>query len=443
MLPINASRLRVPANDATALLSASNPNGSSGPNGTFSPNGSSDPTGFSALLRQSQADAARKVPAAKAPATSAKDGPRSTPPEPEPAPTATSAPDHAAEARAGAVQTAGSEAAAGGRAAIKAKPRDDTAATQAQPSAPDATASDVTPGDKAAAAAPANPAQDGAAAAPSTPAAAPALVDPSVAQWLAARQGQASTAPAPGDASTQTDAAAPAPVDPKSGGANAASASVGPDPADKAADTASRFATEAQAACLVAAVVEPHAAEARASAPVHASATGAEVTALPPPPVPIATHATAAAVSVAVATPVNAPDFAQTLGVQLSLLAKNGVQHAELHLNPADMGPVSVRIAMDGTQARVDFGADAAATRQAIETGLPELASALRDAGFTLCGGGVSQHAGSRGDGDGDGGGSNGGQAQRGAQSLSDASIARVSAAARRIVTQGGVDLYA
>jgi hypothetical protein len=106
----------------------------------------------------------------------------------------------------------------------------------------------------------------------------------------------------------------------------------------------------------------------------------------------------AAPVDVRFATPVGAPDFAQALGTQVSVLAGNGVQRAELHLNPAEMGPVSVQIVIDGGQARVDFGADLAATRHAIENGLPELASALRDAGLTLTGGGVSQHARGRGD---------------------------------------------
>lgn len=92
-------------------------------------------------------------------------------------------------------------------------------------------------------------------------------------------------------------------------------------------------------------------------------------------------------------TPLNAPEFREALGVQVSLLARDGVQTAELHLNPAEMGPVSIRIVMDGTQARVDFGADVAATRAAIEAGMPELASAMLEAGFTLAGGGVSQHA--------------------------------------------------
>ena len=102
--------------------------------------------------------------------------------------------------------------------------------------------------------------------------------------------------------------------------------------------------------------------------------------------------------TVQVSTPADAPEFREALGVQVSLLARDGVQRAELHLNPAEMGPISVNIVMDGAQARVDFGADSATTRELIESGLPELAAALRDAGFTLAGGGVSRHsAGSQG----------------------------------------------
>jgi len=118
----------------------------------------------------------------------------------------------------------------------------------------------------------------------------------------------------------------------------------------------------------------------------------------------------AAAVSVALPTPATSPEFREALGVQVSVLARDGVQQAQLHLNPADMGPISVQIALDGTRAQVDFGADSLATRQIIESGLPELAAALRDAGFTLSGGGVSQHARDRardgGDGSGDAAGS-------------------------------------
>ena len=138
-------------------------------------------------------------------------------------------------------------------------------------------------------------------------------------------------------------------------------------------------------------------------------------------------------------TPLDAPDFGTAFGVQISVLAKDGVQQAELHLNPAETGPVSIRIALDGNEARIDFGADLAATRAAIELSLPELAAALRDAGLTLTGGGVSQHA--------------GGRAPSGDEDRSSSPRAGVRAIAAdgatatlpgaRRVAAGGIDLYA
>lgn len=154
---------------------------------------------------------------------------------------------------------------------------------------------------------------------------------------------------------------------------------------------------------------------------------------------PAAKAAEAAAPTVVnVPTPATAAEFPKELGVQISVLAKDGVQQAELHLNPAEMGPISVQIALDGTQAQVNFGADSAATRQIIEGGLPELAAALRDAGFTLSGGGVHQQAQGRREGGGSSGGDGSG---RGGSSGGE-----VDASARRTtarVSAGGVDLYA
>jgi flagellar hook-length control protein FliK len=93
------------------------------------------------------------------------------------------------------------------------------------------------------------------------------------------------------------------------------------------------------------------------------------------------------------AAPVDAAEFAPALGAQVAVLARDGVQRAELNLHPADMGPVSIDISIVGTTAHVDFGADVAATRAAIESGLADLAAALHEAGFTLAGGGVSARA--------------------------------------------------
>ena len=139
--------------------------------------------------------------------------------------------------------------------------------------------------------------------------------------------------------------------------------------------------------------------------------------------------------------PVDSPEFAAAFGLQVSTFARDGIQHAELHLNPTDMGPVSIQITLDGSQARVDFGADAAATRHAIEAGLPELASALRDAGFTLAGGGVAQHSRSNG-----GNGDDADPKDSAARRAAAAPVARLDAAAQRVarrISAGGVDLYA
>lgn len=81
--------------------------------------------------------------------------------------------------------------------------------------------------------------------------------------------------------------------------------------------------------------------------------------------------------------------FASELAAQLTTYVRRGVQHARLHLNPADLGPVDVRIQLDGDAARVVLTADQAPTRQWLEQALPSLAGSLREAGLTLVGGGV------------------------------------------------------
>ena len=173
--------------------------------------------------------------------------------------------------------------------------------------------------------------------------------------------------------------------------------------ADASHDSAVRVASDASFAGTLAEAGAPLASPAAASAhdrPVDALSASLAAGSAARPAEPITARQDATAFGLA--TPVDAPDFAAALGVQVSVLVHDGVQQAELHLNPAETGPVSIHISLDGTAARVDFGADVAATRAAIERGLPELASALRDAGFTLAGGGVSQHAGSRSGGDDD-----------------------------------------
>jgi flagellar hook-length control protein FliK len=82
-------------------------------------------------------------------------------------------------------------------------------------------------------------------------------------------------------------------------------------------------------------------------------------------------------------------DFSSQLGTQLTTFVREGVQHARLHLHPAELGPVTVRIQIDGQAAQVHMAAEHALTRQALEQSMPMLAGSLREAGLTLSGGGV------------------------------------------------------
>jgi len=138
---------------------------------------------------------------------------------------------------------------------------------------------------------------------------------------------------------------------------------------------------------------------------------------------------------------IDGPDFGAALGAQVSLWVHDGVHEARLQLHPAELGPVTVHIALDGQAAQVDFSAAVAATRESIEQSLPALAAALRESGFTLTGGGVCGHAGQGGAGDGR---RERGHAGHGNRSRSDAGADTGHAAsAPRRWTRSLLDVYA
>ncbi len=435
MLTINPTALRIAAHDTAP----------SGPNGA-------DPAGFASLLRQTQTQAAQQPavavppPAEAAPAPAASNSAQPAPvahdeasaePQSPQSPHEPQEPDPAGHARA--LLRSRLRAADGTGTAPHGPKTDPSTSDTAKAGTTDPAATDKRTD-----------------AAPASPASADPALDPGVMHWLANLQqaaaagGDAGTAKGGPGARTDPDAPQAALGDDPAGRARGHAA--GPSAADLKADADLKDAAAAQArsqgadpstAGLFAQALAEQRPIEKAPAPSTGSSGGAKdiaaLNATTLAPTPGAAAEVAATTPVVLSTPVTAPDFAQELGLRLSVLARDGVQHAEIHLNPADMGPVSVQIVMDGTQAHVAFGADAAATRQAIEAGLPDLASALHDAGFTLAGGGVSQHAGGRGDGT----GSDPGSAAGRRRSVGEDTVKRVGAAARRIVTAGGVDLFA
>jgi flagellar hook-length control protein FliK len=139
-------------------------------------------------------------------------------------------------------------------------------------------------------------------------------------------------------------------------------------------------------------VARGHAADALPLAPVGAAgvaSTGpASATVMP-----ARSDTLAAGISAHVSSAIDSAAFAPALATQVRWLVQGGVQQAQLTLNPAEMGPVTVQIVVDGREARIAFGADLAATRSAIESSLPMLAAALDDSGLKLTGGGVHDGA--------------------------------------------------
>lgn len=98
--------------------------------------------------------------------------------------------------------------------------------------------------------------------------------------------------------------------------------------------------------------------------------------------------------SATLSAPLNSPDFSQALSDQVSMWVNtartDGPMTAELHLNPAEMGPINIKISLDGQSAQVDFAAAAHETRQAIEASMSTLSDALGDIGLKMTGGDVS-----------------------------------------------------
>ena len=145
-----------------------------------------------------------------------------------------------------------------------------------------------------------------------------------------------------------------------------------------------------------------------------------------------------------------APTFAPALGQQIEVWMKGGVQHAEVQLSPQDLGPIRVRIEMQGDQTRVHMSADVPSTRDALQQAMPQLSEQLGQVGISLTGGGVSDQpafqqsqaqAQANAEGGFGGAGRAGGAGQAGGGGLED--IAQAAATRQQAQRRGLLDLYA
>jgi flagellar hook-length control protein FliK len=129
-----------------------------------------------------------------------------------------------------------------------------------------------------------------------------------------------------------------------------------------------------------------------------ASDTNAPISSFPSVvPVMANTPAARAIMATPIAVPVDPQNgFDDGFGARLVWMAEQRLGHAEIRLNPEHLGPIEVRVQVDGTQVSAEFQSGHAGVRQAIEASLPRLRDMLGQQGLQLGQTDVGQrHAGS------------------------------------------------
>jgi len=102
-------------------------------------------------------------------------------------------------------------------------------------------------------------------------------------------------------------------------------------------------------------------------------------------PTTLNTSSPDAPVRLSVHAPVEQPTrWAAEFGDRLAWVASNRFSAATLQMNPPQLGPIEVRILLNGDQANVSFAAVQPQTREAIQQALPALATSFAAQGLSL-----------------------------------------------------------
>jgi len=82
--------------------------------------------------------------------------------------------------------------------------------------------------------------------------------------------------------------------------------------------------------------------------------------------------------------PVSSPEWGAEFGKRIQMLMKNNIQHAEIRMDPPELGRIQVRINMNQDQANISFTALHANVREAIESNITRLRDMLGESGLQL-----------------------------------------------------------
>ncbi len=78
------------------------------------------------------------------------------------------------------------------------------------------------------------------------------------------------------------------------------------------------------------------------------------------------------------------PDWSNTIGEKVHWMRNANVSTAELHLHPAELGSIEIKIITEDQQTRVSFVTSSAAARDVIESSMSKLRDLLADGGLSL-----------------------------------------------------------
>lgn len=137
--------------------------------------------------------------------------------------------------------------------------------------------------------------------------------------------------------------------------------------------------------------------------------------------------------------PLQQPGWDRAFGNGVRWMVNQNVQVAEMRLSPPNLGPIEVRLQVEGDRTHVNIVAPHATTREAVEAALPRLREMFAESGLNLGDVNVRQDSAGR-------GGSDGGGQPGQAASATVGSLAEQDARDSRggpVTAQGLVDFYA
>jgi len=113
-------------------------------------------------------------------------------------------------------------------------------------------------------------------------------------------------------------------------------------------------------------------------------ADAATTTVTTPPAVQSSTSAPSGLPTITLGTPLNQSGWDQALGERIQWMASNKLQGARIRLNPANLGPMEVRVQVQNEQASIQFTSAHGVVREALEAALPRLRDMFDASGVEL-----------------------------------------------------------